>query len=273
LLKLALKRAFFDEIQSVFSIKKMANRFFPTPNKNPRFLYRGESPNRLDGLTDAVFGIAITLLIFNLTNPNSFSDLVSFTKTLPAFLISISFLMIVWREHVNFSALYGLHDSKVIALNVLYIALVIFYVYPLRFWTLFLTNLIFQTDLQLQIQGDQVPDLMVFYGFVAFGLYFTMLLLYLRVRRIHTKLQLNADEVLHTRLQVWRMVIMSGVPLLSILVIFLLRGWSAAGASFFGGLTYMLYTPLMIFWSKKYQSLLEGPIVHPTDFEDTSHTP
>jgi uncharacterized membrane protein len=251
----------------------MKNRPISSSQDNPKFVYRGENHDRLDSLTDAVFGIAITLLIFNLANPNSFSDLVSFTKTLPAFLISISFLTLVWREHVNFSKLYGLSDSIVISLNVLYIALVIFYVYPLRFWTLFLTNLIFQTDLQLQIQGEQVPDLMIFYGFVAFGLYFTMLLLYLRVLKVSGKLALNPDEIHHTRLQLWRMIIMSGVPILSILVITLLRGWSFAGASFFGGLTYILYTPLMIFWSKKYQSLLEGPIVSPSDSEDTSITP
>lgn len=246
----------------------MAKRLLPAPNKNPRFLYRGENPDRLDGLTDAVFGIAITLLIFNLSNPNSYSDLVSFTKTLPAFMISISFLMLIWREHVNFSRLYGLNDGTVISLNVLYIALVIFYVYPLRFWTLFLTNLIFNTDLQLNIQGDQVPDLMAFYGFLAFGLYFTMLLLYFRVQRIRIKLRLNAAEVLHTRLQVWRLVIMCGVPLLSILVIFLLRNWSVAGASFFGGLTYILYTPLMMFWSKNYESQLQTQTVPSSESDE-----
>lgn len=250
----------------------MKNRPISSSPDNPKFVYRGENPDRLDSLTDAVFGIAITLLIFNLANPNSFSDLVSFTKTLPAFLISISFLTLVWREHVNFSKLYGLSDSIVISLNVLYIALVIFYVYPLRFWTLFLTNLIFQTDLQLQIQGEQVPDLMIFYGFVAFGLYFTLLLLYVRVLRVRDKLSLNPDEIHHTRLQLWRMIIMSGVPILSILVVTLLRGWSFAGASFFGGLTYILYTPMMIFWTKKYQSTLGGPSISSPDSENTSST-
>lgn len=246
----------------------MTNRLIPTPHRDPNFTYRGENPDRLDSLTDAVFGIAITLLIFNLANPNSFGDMVSFTKTLPAFLISIGFLMLVWREHVNFSILYGLTDSLIIALNILYIALVIFYVYPLRFWTLFLTNLIFQTDLQLQIQGDQVPELMIFYGFVAFGLYFTMLLLYIRAFKIQNKLVLNSKEILHTRMQLWRMLIMCGVPILSIIVIFILKGWSAAGASFWGGLTYILYTPLMIFWSKKYQSLLSVASDLPTDSDD-----
>lgn len=246
----------------------MTNRLITNPKKDPNFTYRGENPDRLDNLTDAVFGIAITLLIFNLANPNSFGDMVSFTKTLPAFLISIGFLMLVWREHVNFSLLYGLTDSLIITLNILYIALVIFYVYPLRFWTLFLTNLIFQTDLQLQIQGDQVPELMMFYGFVAFGLYFTMLLLYIRAFKIRGKLLLNSKEILHTRLQLWRMLIMCGIPILSILVIFLLKDWSSAGASFWGGLTYILYTPLMIFWVKKYQSLLQADTDFSIDSDD-----
>ena len=63
-------------------------------NRDPRIHYRGEQASRMDNVTDAVFGIAITLLIFNLVNPNSFADLLVFTKTLPAFLISISFIFL-----------------------------------------------------------------------------------------------------------------------------------------------------------------------------------
>jgi len=39
-------------------------------NQDPRINYRGASASRIDNLTDAVFGIAITLLIFNLLKPN-----------------------------------------------------------------------------------------------------------------------------------------------------------------------------------------------------------
>jgi hypothetical protein len=56
-------------------------------------------------------------------------------------------------------------------------------------------------------------------------------------------------------------------------VITLLRGWSFAGASFFGGLTYILYTPMMILWTKKYQSMLDGSSISASDSEDTSTTP
>ena len=52
----------------------MRNEVFKNRHHDARIKYRGENASRLDNLTDAVFGIAITLLIFNLTNPNSFGD-------------------------------------------------------------------------------------------------------------------------------------------------------------------------------------------------------
>ncbi|TVQ19420.1 MAG: DUF1211 domain-containing protein, partial [Bacteroidetes bacterium] len=116
---------------------------------DPRLKYRGVVASRVDNLTDAVFGIAITLLIFNLANPNSFDDLVGFAKTLPAFLLSISFLLLIWNEHFRFSEIYTLNDTLLIMLNTLFLALIIFFVYPLRFLALLLTNLVFQANIDI----------------------------------------------------------------------------------------------------------------------------
>lgn len=81
----------------------MRNQPFKSDNRDPNFTYRGESSSRLGNLTDAVFGIAVTPLIFNMASTNSLEDLIVFTKTLPAFLISIGFLIVIWQEHVRFS--------------------------------------------------------------------------------------------------------------------------------------------------------------------------
>lgn len=228
--------------------------FIKKKGQDPNLNYRGNNPGRLDNLTDAVFGIAITLLIFNLVNPNSFEDLVSFTKTLPAFLVSITFLMIVWKEHVNFSQIYGLTNSWIQALNVLFISLIIFYVYPLRFLTLFLTNFLFETEISIQIKAVQVPDLMIYYGFLAMGLYVCLLFFYLNAFRNRISLSLNRFELFHTRMQLIRMAIFVCVPLVSILVVILLRGRHVGLASMLGGMTYILYTPLMIFWTRIYKN-------------------
>lgn len=235
----------------------MRNEINKHRHHDSRISYRGATASRLDNLTDAVFGIAITLLIFNLSNPNSFEDLLTFTKTLPAFLISISFIMLIWYEHMEFSEVYSLNDSRLTLLNTAFIALVIFYVYPLRFLTLFLTNFFFQTDIEVSISGNQVPQLMMYYGFVAFALYFVLYLFYARVLQIQSDLELNPFELLYTRLQKKRQFIMFIVPLCSIAITWLLQFYSVALASILGGMTYIAYTPLMLWWFKKYKKKTE----------------
>ncbi|MDL1891939.1 DUF1211 domain-containing protein [Sphingobacteriales bacterium CHB3] len=220
---------------------------------DPRITYRGATASRLDNLTDAVFGIAITLSIFNLANPNSFGDLLTFTKTLPAFLISISFIVLVWNEHLHFSEIYALNDGRLMILNTAFIALVIFYVYPLRFLTLFLTNFFFQTDVSLNIEGYQVPHLMIYYGCAAFALYFILFLFYGRAMTLTRSLQMNPFEEFYTKAQQKRLAIMCAVPLLSIGLTALINRYSYIWASVVGGITYCLYIPTMLMWYRSFE--------------------
>jgi len=239
----------------------MSKRLFISKQRDPRLLYRGEVASRLDNLTDAVFGIAITLLIFNQVNPNSFADLLSFTKTLPAFLMSISFVLLIWREHQRYSLVYSLEDSYIALYNTFFIALVIFYVYPLRFLSLFLTNLFFDTHIDVNISGEQVPDLMVYYGLAAFALYFLLFLFYLRAFRDRQNLELSSYETFYTRYQLIKMGIMFSVPLISVAVTLILQHYSIFAASLGGGLTYWLYTPAMIIWYRRFsKGALQFPV-------------
>ncbi|MDX2245426.1 MAG: TMEM175 family protein [Bacteroidia bacterium] len=221
--------------------------------RDPRITYRGENPSRLDNLTDSVFSIAITLLIFNLANPNSFSDLLLFTKTLPAFLISISFLVMIWNEHLWFSEIYTLDDTHLAIYNTIFIALIIFYVYPLRFLTLFLTNFFFQTDIDVKIYGDDVPYLMIYYGLVAFALYFTLYLLYHRAYKIKNTLELSSFEEFYTQAHKKRLAIMFIVPIISCLLTAVVNPFSFILASVMGGITYCLYTPAIILWLRNFE--------------------
>jgi uncharacterized membrane protein len=231
----------------------MRNEVSKNRQHDPRINYRGANASRFDNLTDAVFGIAITLLIFNLNNPNSFTDLLTFTKTLPAFLISISFIILIWNEHLEFSEIYTLKDTRITLLNTLFIALVIFYVYPLRFLTLFLTNFFFNYEINVTIQGEQVPYLMIYYGFVAFALYFVLYLFYRRAFNIKSELCLNKFEEFYTSSQKKRLFIMFSVPILSIILTVVINKFSFIWASVVGGITYCLYTPLIITWYNKFK--------------------
>ncbi len=222
---------------------------------NPKINYRGLEASRVDNLTDAVFGIAITLLIFNLKNPNSFETLLQFTQTLPAFLLSIGFIILIWKEHLVFSRVFAFNDGWLLSFNTLFLALVIFYVYPLRFLTVFLTNFFFNSGVDLALRFDQVPDLMIYYGLIVAALYLILLLMHGRVLKIATKMDLSEFEATYTKAQFLRILIMMGVPLVSVLVTALLKNFSVSLASILGGMAYNLYVPTMIWWSRKFKHL------------------
>ncbi len=233
----------------------MRDKLAANKSYHPQMRPRGLEASRIDNLTDAVFGIAITLLIFNLENPNSFETLLRFTQTLPAFLLSISFIVLIWREHLSFSRIYAFNDTWLVILNTLFIGLVIFYVYPLRFLTIFLTNFFFGSHVQLGLKAEEVPELMIYYGSIVSALYFVLFFFHLRAYGIREKIDLNAYEVWFTRQQLIRLGIMFTVPILSVAVAALLKDYSPALAGIMGGMTYNLYVPAMIIWSRRFRKV------------------
>ena len=97
------------------------------------FRYRGVSSSRLEGLTDAVFGFSITLLVVSLQVPESFVELQASMYGFLGFVLATMVIFMFWNEHYEFFLRYGLEDSKTKFLNFIFLFLVLFYVYPLKF--------------------------------------------------------------------------------------------------------------------------------------------
>ncbi len=95
---------------------------------------------------------------------------------------------------------------------------------------------------------------MVYYGFIAFALYFVLYLLYHRASSLKTTLCLNEYEQFYTRYQQKRILILFIVPLISIVLTLIINSYSFVWASVAGGVTYFLYTPLMILWHNRFKS-------------------
>lgn len=221
-------------------------------SSDPHLQTRNQGFERLEGLVDAVFGIAITLSIFNLSQTVSLEALYKFAYTLPAFIMCIGILFLFWKGHVEFSRLVGFGDFWLQFLNLIFIALIIFFVFPLRFLTLMLTQLIFGVDMQVEMTADQMPKLMIYYGFVAFAVYFIMFLLYTRAHKIDNQPAYNPSELVHLKNQQIHSAIMFSVPLLSVLCAWLLQH-NTGLASMVSGFVYFLYIPLNIWFVKKFK--------------------
>ena len=95
-------------------------------------------PQTLEGLSDAVFGFAITLLIVSLEVPKTSSELIATMRGFVAFAFTFFILFTIWYRQFSFFRRYGLEDKVAIALNGALLFVVLFFIYPLKFlatWT------------------------------------------------------------------------------------------------------------------------------------------
>src|SRR5689334_20313949 len=97
------------------------------------FRIRSREVSRLEGLSDAVFGFAITLLVVSLEVPNTFDELMTLMRGFVAFAASFAVLIMIWYEHYTFFRRYGLEDLWIIVLNSALLFVVVLYIYPLKF--------------------------------------------------------------------------------------------------------------------------------------------
>src|SRR5271163_1305826 len=170
-----------------------------------QFEPRGQQMNRIEAVSDVVFGFALTFAV----------------------------LMAMWARHYYFFRYYGLDDPATIVLN----TLVLFYVYPLKFFvSVFLANVWLRPLIggpmqikdvpggpgTLMVWGDQRGLVMIFgAGFAA--LYLVFAAMYWHAYRMREVLRLNAFETAHTMTSVWSQLLCFGVGLLLVLGAYLLK--------------------------------------------------
>jgi uncharacterized membrane protein len=172
------------------------------------FRWRGGEIARIEGLSDAVFAFAVTLLVVSLEVPKTFTELSAVMRGFIPFAICFAMLLQVWYEQYRYFRRYNLQDPYSTFLNCVLLFLVLFYVYPLKFLFTVLVSawMGFGTRVQLpnghwenMIEGDQFPHLMAIFsgGFVAVSVIF--ILLFCHALRKREVLQLDSREIFATR--------------------------------------------------------------------------
>jgi hypothetical protein len=171
------------------------------------FRWRGTEITRLEALSDAVFGFAITLLVVSLQVPDTFTQLLGLMRGLPAFAASFALLFLVWLNQHRYFRRYGLVDGTTTFLNALLLFVILFFVYPLKFVFQIVIGLMLgpawypdsgQAHGPVLLPGQQPMMMMVFgAGYVAvFGIF---VLLNLHAYRLRDALELDEVERFETR--------------------------------------------------------------------------
>ncbi len=214
--------------------------------KSGDFRWRSHEISRIEGLSDAVFAFAITLLVVSLEVPKTFNELAETMRGFGAFAICFLLLFTVWLTQYKFFRRYGLQDRTTVWLNGALIFVVLFYVYPLKFLFTFLvdkftgghgeTRLADGTVTTMMDSIDQMGKLMLIFSAGYLAVFAVFVLLYLHAYRKRAELDLNRLEVFDTRSSIQESALNCGIAILSIGII-LIGGANYSGVA---GLIYML---------------------------------
>src|ERR1700704_982137 len=139
-----------------------------------QFRWRSHEISRIEGLSDAVFGFAVTLLVVSLEVPKTFAELMEAMRGFGAFAICFTLLITVWFNQYKFFRRYGLQDTLTVVLNLILLFVVLFYVYPLKFVFSFLVSMVTGQGARVRLpsgvegtmveNGEQVATLMLIFG-------------------------------------------------------------------------------------------------------------
>ena len=205
--------------------------------------WRGGDVSRLEAFSDAVFAIAITLLVVSHDIPRDYEEFKSVMWGFFGFGVTFFALVCIWYNNFKFHRRFGLEDGYTVFLNSLLIFLVLFYIYPLKFMAQIVINgnILKNTfGVSFDIGFDGMYDyqhLFLVYGFGVFSIWLILSLMYMHAYKKRSILELDKNELEVTINAIIANLIVCFIAFLSII-------FTTFGSKQLPGLIYFFIGPL-----------------------------
>lgn len=193
-------------------------RIFPSP-RNREFRDRGQEILRIEALSDAVFAFSVSLLVAALEVPQTFEELKLIAQGAIPFFATVAMIFLFWYRQYLFFRRYGVNDFTTIVLNLMYLAVILFYVYPLKFlFSLLISNwtgidlFTKATEKGLTVLKEEDFSQLIILFSIGYGLVWLIIyFMQLHVLRLKHRLDLTPYELLFTRSEtraaLWNVII------------------------------------------------------------------
>jgi uncharacterized membrane protein len=184
---------------------RLISRSADKPNE---FKWRSREVSRLEGLSDTVFGFAITLLIVSLEVPRTSGELLETMRGFVAFVFTFAVLYSLWHKQFIFFRRFGIEDTQTVVLNGALLLFVLFFVFPFKFLIGVLVNralgmgktiVLPDGRVQPMIEPAHWPMIFAIYGLGLAAIFLVFALLYRHAYALRAELDLNAVEQFDTR--------------------------------------------------------------------------
>ena len=214
--------------------------------------WRGGDVSRLEGFSDAVFAIAITLLVIERAIPRNDSEFINVMWGFIGFGVTFTVLAILWYNNFLFHRRFGLEDGYTIFLNSIFIFTVLFYIYPLKFMAQILINYgllrnYFGIEFDVGFEGNVNPfSLHIIMGIGMFLVWFSNGLMYLHAYQKRTILNLDKRELEITTKTILADMIVCSFAVVSVLLSILkIPAWSEWEFAYIQGWMYWFIAPVI----------------------------
>jgi uncharacterized membrane protein len=177
-------------------------------DKPHEFKWRSREVSRLEGLSDTVFGFAITLLIVSLEVPRTSGELLETMRGFVPFVFTFGVLYSLWHKQFIFFRRFGIEDTVTVVLNGALLLFVLFFVFPFKFLIGVIVNRAFGLSKTIVLADGRVepviqtahwPGIFAIYGFGLAAIFLVFALLYHHAYALRDELELNPVEQFDTR--------------------------------------------------------------------------
>ncbi|UTW54290.1 TMEM175 family protein [Kordiimonas sp. SCSIO 12610] len=189
---------------------------------------RGIEVSRIEGLTDAVFGLAVTLLIVSEEVPKTIDELFALVLGFPSFAVTFMLMLVIWNWHYRYFRKYGLNSEKVMHANGLLLFLVLLFMFPLKFLASFVVDFVileqwfgFDMPTNYQMSADKYDLLHILYACGFASVFWCFAWLYKIAYDARDVIELTELEALRTQIHLRTFIVVGAVPLATIPLLYL----------------------------------------------------
>ncbi|MFY9821029.1 MAG: TMEM175 family protein [Thermoanaerobaculia bacterium] len=189
------------------------------------FRWRSREISRLEGLSDAIFGFAVTLLIVALEVPRTSGELLEAMRGFVSFALTFSILYLLWYRQFTFFRRYGLEDRTTVILNGALLFVVLFFVFPLKFVLGWAVNRLMGGGKTIRLPNgtvekvilpEHVTPMLTVYGLGIAAVFAIFALLHLHAYHRRKELRLTELERLDTLQDLKSYTASAGIGLLTV---------------------------------------------------------